>query len=73
MAQLLPPTKIYFIINRVLSPSGAKLAAQYNGFDKKLTLEPFNEANDNQRVSSNLRHAIGPMYLTYVSFHCSGC
>ncbi|KAF9503330.1 hypothetical protein BS47DRAFT_831707 [Hydnum rufescens UP504] len=49
MAQLLPPTKIYFIINRVLSPSGVKLAAQYNGLDNKLTLESFDEANDNQR------------------------
>ncbi|KAF9503329.1 hypothetical protein BS47DRAFT_1386470 [Hydnum rufescens UP504] len=49
MTQRLPPAKIYFIINRVLSPTGVKLAAQYNGLDNKLTLEPFDPDNDNQR------------------------
>jgi CCL2 lectin-like len=72
MAQIVLPN-FYFIINRVLSPSGAKLAAQYNGPDNKVTLEPFNEANKNQRVSSILPYATRPVYLTYLSFRHSGC
>ncbi|KAF9502976.1 hypothetical protein BS47DRAFT_1356555, partial [Hydnum rufescens UP504] len=48
MAQIVS-RNFYFIINRVLSPSGVKLAAQYNGPDNKVTLEPFDEANEKQR------------------------
>jgi CCL2 lectin-like len=73
MADNIVTPSSYYIINRVLSPSGVKLAVQYNGLDKKLTLSPLDETNRNQRVSGILRYAIAPASLTYVSFHCSGC
>jgi CCL2 lectin-like len=63
---------VYFIINRVLDPKGVKLATKYNGDNKKLTLEPFSEFDATQWVSILYTYAIGAVYLTSVSFHCSG-
>jgi hypothetical protein len=65
-----PP--VYFIINRVLDPKGAKRATKYNGDRKKLTLVPLVEEDQTQWVSMLYTYAIGAMYLTSVSFHCSG-
>ncbi|KAF9515961.1 hypothetical protein BS47DRAFT_732700 [Hydnum rufescens UP504] len=49
MAENIVIPSSYYIINRVLSPSGVKLAVQYNGPDNKLTLAPLDETNRNQR------------------------
>ncbi|KAF9504778.1 hypothetical protein BS47DRAFT_1354746 [Hydnum rufescens UP504] len=42
------PHNIFVIINRVLSPNNERLAVEYKGLDKNLTLEPLDEGNDNQ-------------------------
>ncbi|KAF9507729.1 hypothetical protein BS47DRAFT_1398333 [Hydnum rufescens UP504] len=42
------PPNFFVIINRVLSPNGERLAVEYKGLDKNLTLEPLDEGNQNQ-------------------------
>jgi len=56
-----PPAGLYIIYNRVLSPTGEKLAITYNGERNAVTVSPFSDLSV-QRVRAI--HVCGG-FLTY--------